>query len=160
MTASMRVWSMLALALAVMSPLATLAGATTLAELAGAIDRAATEPDGDRVVVGHISRTLAVSVETLRTDRARTGLGWGDFLIAYRLSHEGDLPFEGIVADIRGGKVWPEIVGTYMDLATLVAEVERSKAMIEQRSEDKGPAVSRGPGQRTSGGGGRGGRRH
>src|SRR5438034_3850135 len=98
--------------------------AATLAELAAAIDRAATEPDGDRVVVGHISRTLAVSAETLRADRARTGLGWGDFLIAYRLSHEADLPFEEIVADVRGGKAWPAIVGDHMDLATLVAEVD------------------------------------
>ena len=132
--------------------------APALPELAAAIDRAATEPDGDRVVVGHISRTLAVSAETLRTDRARTGLGWGDLLIAYRLSHEGDLPFEEIVADVRGGKAWPAIVGDHMDLATLVAEVDRSREMIERRSEDKGPAVGRAP-ARSGGGTGRGGRR-
>jgi len=149
----------LALALAAIVAIALRTEAATLAELAAAIDRVTTEPDGDRVVVGHISRTLATSAETLRAERARTGLGWGDFLIAYRLSREGDLPFEEIVADVRSGKAWPQIVDGNMDLATLVAEVERSKEMIEQRSEDKGPAITRAPGQKTGGGSGRGGRR-
>ena len=38
----------------------------TLEELAAAIERVRTGPDGERVVVGHISRKLAVSVEVLR----------------------------------------------------------------------------------------------
>jgi len=154
-----RVWTLLALALAVTVPTAMPAEAATLAELAAAIDHVATEPDGDRVVVGHISRTLATSAETLRADRARARLGWGDFLIAYRLSHEGELSFDAIVADVHGGKAWPDIVGDHMDFATLVAEIERSKDMMEQRSEDKGPALNRAPGQKTGGGAGRGGRR-
>jgi hypothetical protein len=33
-------------------------------------------------VAGHVSRKLAVSVEVLRAQRARTGLDWGDLLIA------------------------------------------------------------------------------
>jgi hypothetical protein len=103
----------LALALAAMAAVAMRAEAATLAELAAAIDRVATEPDGDRVVVGHISQTLATSAETLRADRA-----------------------------------------------TLTAEVERSKEMIEQRSEDKGPPSGRPAARQTGGGGsGRGGRR-
>jgi hypothetical protein len=150
----------LALALAAMAAVAMRAEAATLAELAAAIDRVATEPEGDRVVVGHISRTLATSAETLRADRARTGLGWGDLLIAYRLSREAELPFEGIVADVRSGKDWPQIVDGHMELATLTAEVERSKEMIEQRSEDKGPPSGRPAARQTGGGGsGRGGRR-
>ena len=148
----------IALALALATASAHGAAAPTLAELAATIDRLATKADGDRVVVGHISRTPVTSAETLRADRARTGLGWGDFLIAYRLSHEGDVPFDDVVANVRGGKPWPEIVDGHMDLATLTAEVERSKEMIEQRREDKGPALKGAPGQRSSGsGGGRGG---
>jgi hypothetical protein len=49
----------------------------TLEELAAAIDRVRTVPDGERVVVGHISRKLGLSVEVLRTQRARTGLDNG-----------------------------------------------------------------------------------
>jgi len=54
----------------------------TLEELAAAIERVRTGPDGERVVVGHISRKLAVSVEALRAQHAQTGLGWGELLIA------------------------------------------------------------------------------
>src|SRR6266481_2339129 len=54
----------------------------TLEELAAAIERARTGPDGERVVVGHISRKLAVSAEALRAQHAQTGLGWGELLIA------------------------------------------------------------------------------
>src|SRR5204862_469539 len=59
-----------------------------LAERAAAIEAAAEEPDGERVVLGHLSRTLGMSAEALRAQRAQTGLGWGDLLIANRLSLE------------------------------------------------------------------------
>ena len=151
------------LALALVLAIARVAGADgppTLEELAAAIDRASKESDGDRVVVGHISRTLGLSVETLRTERTRTGLGWGDLLITYRLSREAGSPFDEVVADLRRGQSWKEIVGERMDLATLVGEVQRSKEMIEARSEDKGPGTTKGPARTTPGGGtGRGSRR-
>src|SRR5690349_717536 len=60
----------------------------TLAQCAAAIDTAAAEPDGERVVLGHLSRKLRVSAETLRSQRMQTGLGWGELLIANRLSAE------------------------------------------------------------------------
>ncbi len=41
----------------------------TLEELAAAIEGVRTGPDGERVVVGHISRKVAVSVEALRAQR-------------------------------------------------------------------------------------------
>ncbi|HWO91051.1 MAG TPA: hypothetical protein VNP53_03700, partial [Methylomirabilota bacterium] len=50
----------------------------TLEELATAIEGVRTGPDGERIVVGHISRKLAVSVEALRAQRAQTRLGWGE----------------------------------------------------------------------------------
>src|SRR5205814_1251801 len=49
----------------------------TLAERAAAIEAAAEEPDGERVVLGHLSRKLGMSAEALRAQRAQTGLGWG-----------------------------------------------------------------------------------
>src|SRR5437773_7796683 len=54
----------------------------TFEELVAAIEKVRTGPDGERIVAGHISRKLAMSVEVLRTQRARTGLDWGDLLIA------------------------------------------------------------------------------
>ena len=103
-----------------------------------------------------------MSAETLRTERARIGLGWGDLLIAHRLSREAGPPLDEIVAEVSRGKSWQEIVGDRMDLATLVAEVQRSKEIIEARGEDKGPrttGTSKGSGRQSPGGGGRGSRR-
>jgi len=103
-----------------------------------------------------------MSAETLRTEHSRIGLGWGDLLIAHRLSREAGPPLDEIVAEVRRGKSWKEIVGDRMDLATLVAEVQRSKEIIEARGEDKGPrttGTSKGSGRQSPGGGGRGSRR-
>ena len=137
-------------------------GTPTLEEIAAAIDQVAQEPDGDRVVVGHISRTLAMSAETLRTERARIGLGWGDLLIAHRLSREPGPLLDEVVAELKRGKSWKEIVGDRMDLAILVAEIQRSQEIIEARGEDKGPratGTSKSPARQAPGGGGRGSRR-
>jgi putative ubiquitin-RnfH superfamily antitoxin RatB of RatAB toxin-antitoxin module len=49
-------------------------GAALVGVLAAAIERAAAQPDGDRVVVGHISRTLGIPVEVLRRQRAQAAI--------------------------------------------------------------------------------------
>ena len=76
----------------------------SLEERAAAIERVSKEPDGDRVVVGHISRKLGIPVETLRTQRTQTGFGWGELLIANRLSSAKGLTFDQVVAEFRSGK--------------------------------------------------------
>src|SRR5207245_8914013 len=60
--------------------------ADVLSESVAAIERASTEPDGTRVVVGHISRKLGVSVQTSRQARACTGLGRAHPPLAHPLS--------------------------------------------------------------------------
>ncbi len=47
---------------------------------------AAPAPEGDRVVLQRMSQELGVPAATLRAQRERTGLGWGDLLIAHRLA--------------------------------------------------------------------------
>src|SRR3989449_11711976 len=78
----------------------------TLEELATAIEGVRTGPDGERIVVGHISRKLAVSVEALRAQRAQTRLGWGELLIANLLSKATKLSVDEVVAEFRSGKGW------------------------------------------------------
>lgn len=112
----------------------------TLEERAAAIERASTAPDGDRVVVGHISRTLSIPVEKLRTQRAQTGLGWGDLLIANRLSRETGLSLDQVVAEFQSGSRWEDIAHHHnVDVQRLDKDLDRSKELIEQRAEDRAP---------------------
>ena len=121
-------------------------GADTLSERAAAIERASTEPDGARVVVGHISRKLAVPVEKLRAERQQTGLGWGDLLIghliAHRLAKTAGLTLEQLAGELRGGKTWDEIALAHkVDPAPLIVEVEHSQEATARRAEDKPPTA-------------------
>src|SRR5262249_18293443 len=119
----------------------------TLADRAAAIERTAEEPDGERVVLGHLSRKLNMSAETLRAQRAQTGLGWGDVFIANRLALETQTPFETLVAEMRGGQDWESIARAHgADLTRLESDMRASEEAMEQRSEDKSPHATTAPG--------------
>lgn len=110
----------------------------SLEERAAAIERASMAPDGNRVVLGHISRTLGIPVETLRAQREQTGLGWGALLIAHRLSRETRLPFSGVVTEFQSGKGWAQVATDHnVDLGWLIDDVRQSQEVIEQRAEDQ-----------------------
>lgn len=113
------------------------ADAPSLEERAAAIERASMGPDGSRVVLGHISRKLGIPVETLRAQREQTGLGWGELLIAHRLSRETRLPFSEVVTELQSGKGWAQVATQHnVDLGRLIADVRPSQEVIEQRAED------------------------
>jgi len=116
----------------------------TLEELAAAIERVRTGPDGERVVVGHISRKLAVSVETLRAQHAQTGLGWGELLIAnLLLSKTTKLTVDQVTAELRSGKGWADIAHHHnVGLDQLIKDVQQSRQAMEQRVEDRAPPRS------------------
>ena len=121
--------------------------AVSLAERAAEIDRASTAPDGFRVVVGHMSLELSIDVDTLRAQRAKTGLGWGDLLIAHHLAHQNDLTFEQVVAEFRTGKTWEDVVrGHDGDLVRLTTRIEQAEDAIDRRADDRAPPTI---GQRT-----------
>src|SRR2546428_11928879 len=81
----------------------------TLEELAAAIERVRTGPDGERVVDGHISRKLAVSVEVLRAQHAQTRLGWRELLIADPRAPATRRNVDQVTAEFRRGKGWARI---------------------------------------------------
>jgi hypothetical protein len=133
----------------------------TLAECAAAIEATANEPDGERVVLGHLSRTLAMAADVLRAQRAQTGLGWGDLFIANWLALETHTPIETLVAESRAGATWEDLAQQHgADVERLAKAVRTSEDAMEQRSDDKYPhASTAGPSGRGRGGGG-GGRGH
>jgi len=116
------------------------AQAPTLADRAAAIDRVVTQPQGYRVVVGHISRELVIVVDTLRAQQAQTGLSWGEILVAHRVSREAKVSFDQIAAEYRTGRSWEELARDHkVDLQKITAAIQRSQSVVEQRAEDKAP---------------------
>jgi hypothetical protein len=131
----------------------------TLAERAAAIESVAEAPDGERVVLGHLSRKLGMTADVLRAQRTRTGLGWGDIFIANRLAAETHEPLDDLVAELRGGKAWEDIARARgADLARLSADVRTTEDVVEQHAEDKAPHANSatGKGGRAPGGAARG----
>jgi hypothetical protein len=117
----------------------------TLEELAASIDRVRAGPDGERIVAGHISRKLAVSVDVLRAQRARTGLDWGDLLVANLLcqTKTKEPTVDHVAAEFKGGARWADIARHHnVNLDQLRTEVQQSQQAMEQRSEDRGPPRS------------------
>jgi hypothetical protein len=134
----LRLWIALAFTFAV--TMIAGAQAPTLADRAAAIDRVVTQPEGYRVVVGHISRELVIVVDTLRAQKAQTGLSWGEILVAHRVSREAKVSFDQIAAEYRTGKSWEDLVRDHKaDLQKITAAIQRSQSVVEQRAEDKAP---------------------
>jgi hypothetical protein len=122
--------------------MAVIAGAQapTLADRAAAIDRVVTQPEGYRVVVGHISRELGIVVDTLRAQHAQTGLSWGEILVAHRVSREAKVSFDQIAAEYRTGRSWEDLARDHkVDQQKITAAIQRSQSVVEQRAEDKAP---------------------
>ncbi len=132
--------AVVALTLALGAGPAWSANPPTLEERAAAIERVLTQPDGARVVIGHISRTLGIPSDILQREREQTGLGWGELLIANRLSKAKELPLDQAVAEFRSGKSWEQIARDHhVDLERLDTDVRRSQEVVEQREEDRAP---------------------
>ena len=117
----------------------------TLDERAAAIERVSTQPDGARVVIGHISRKLRTPSDTLKTQREQTGLNWGELLIANRLSKEKGLTFDQVVAEFQSGKSWEQIARDHhVDSERLDDDIQRSQEVVERREEDRPPPTTGG----------------
>jgi len=116
------------------------AQAPALGEYASGVDRALTAPDGERVVVGFISRHLQLPVETLRLQRLQTGLSLGNLLVANRVAQLGKVPVEQIVTEFKGGRNWDDIARAHdVSVDRLRDEMKYSQETVEQRLEDKAP---------------------
>jgi hypothetical protein len=143
----------IALVVVLMSTPAFAADPSPLDDAAAAIERASKAPDGIRVVVGHLSRELGIPAGTLREQRMRTGLGWGDILIAHRLATAAKLSFEQVINRFRDGKTWEEIARDQnVDVRTLLNAVRESQAAIAASADDKAPPSihMEGPGRASS----------
>jgi len=115
----------------------------TLEELAAGIEKVRSGPDGERIVVGHISRKLDMPVDALRVQRARTTLAWGDLLIANLLSKSAKLNVDSVAAELGSGMKWEDIARRHnVRLDELINDVRQSQESMELRVEDRAPPRS------------------
>ncbi|HYB43902.1 MAG TPA: hypothetical protein VEL75_19135 [Candidatus Methylomirabilis sp.] len=150
-------WVLIACSLGLGGGRAWGADPSTLEERATAIEHVSTEPDGTRVVLGHLSRKLHIPSDTLRAQRTQTGLNWGELLIAHRLGEAKGLAFDEAVVEFKGGKSWETIARDHgVDLSKLAGDVQRSQEIVEGREEDRSPNLETSPssGHGNQGGGG------
>jgi hypothetical protein len=118
----------------------------TLEERAVAIDHVMTEPDGARVVIGHVSRRLHVGSDTLKDQQTQTGLGWGELLVAHLIAKMAAIEFDQVVGEYRAGTDWEGIARAHrVNLEKLDADVAQSQEIVEQREEDRAPATTSSP---------------
>jgi hypothetical protein len=74
-----------------------------------------------------ISAATGVPVETLRTERASTGLGWGSLENAHLLANATGQSFDHIVALHQAGEGWGKIAhDNGLNLGRLVSDAHRS----------------------------------
>jgi hypothetical protein len=74
-----------------------------------------------------ISAETGVPVDTLQTERASTGLGWGSLENAHLLANATGQSFNGIVAQHQAGQGWGKIAhNNGLNLGTLVSNAHRS----------------------------------
>ncbi|MGB9475008.1 MAG: hypothetical protein WCE87_08060 [Candidatus Udaeobacter sp.] len=74
-----------------------------------------------------ISAATGVPVETLQSERASTGLGWGGIEKAHLLSNATGQSFDDIVALHRSGQGWGKIAhNNGLNLGSLVSNANRS----------------------------------
>ncbi len=88
---------------------------------------------GDDVVFAHISAETGVSVETLRKEKAETGLGFGGLFIATEISKSSGKSFSDVVAEFRAGKGWGEIAAeNNMKLGRMISGAGKLNTDIER----------------------------
>ena len=117
--------------------------ALTLEQRAVAIDRVLTQPDGSRVVIGHVSRALHIPTDTLQIQHTQSDLSWGELLIANLISKAAGLPFDQVAGEFRGGMQWEDVARRHrVSLEKLDADVAHAQYVVENRTEDKAPTTS------------------
>src|SRR5574341_1267800 len=122
-------------------------GSAMLDKHVRAINRTARTSEGQQVVVQRLSQELGIPAQTLQAQRQQTGLGWGEILIANRLSQKTGTSFDQIVSEFRSGKGWGAIAREHdLKLGKLVSEVSTTHRAIRTSIQASGRGASHGGG--------------
>jgi hypothetical protein len=94
---------------AVFSATGALVGAPTIKETIASINADASKPDGAAKAVKSISKSTGVPAATLESQKASTGLTYGDIFAAHALAKASGKTFNQIVSLKAKGQTWDKI---------------------------------------------------
>src|SRR5688572_31386767 len=83
--------------------------APTIKQTVANINADAAKPDGPAKVVQSISKTTGVPAATLESQKASTGLTYGDIFAAHSIAKASGKKFAEIVALKKKGQTWDQI---------------------------------------------------
>lgn len=76
------------------------------------INQEASTPEGEQVVIARLSQQLHASPDSLQSERARWGLGYGEVAMIHGFARDSKIPSittDDVVAMRRAGKSWEDI---------------------------------------------------
>jgi len=122
--------------------------AEKLEQQAARLDREAKHANGNPRVFESLSRQLGVPVETLKTQRQNTKLGYGDLFIANSLARDTGKTFDQVASEFKAGRGWAGVTkqrGTNLgkilhDMRRLTAEM---RGAHEEEMRERGQAQSK-----------------
>lgn len=130
--------------------------ARDLQAAAAAVNQEAREPDGRRHVTTALAALFDLSADTIETERAATGLGFGEIAIAHAIAEAtgGARTFQQIVAMKESGLGWGQVVHALSNegliaeerLGEVARRVRRTGAVAGALREAAAPAGGRGRG--------------
>lgn len=94
------------LAAVLLLPVAASAADDRLDGLVAAINQAGAVPAKEAATVGAIARTVGLSTDALRAERARAELPWGDLFVSHRIAVRSGHPIEKVFAARWTGASW------------------------------------------------------
>ncbi len=90
------------------------------------------------IVFNSLSQQLNIPVDTLRSQKTSTKLGFGELLIANSIANASGKSFDEIAAAFQSGRGWGEIARDYnLSLGKLVSDLKRANKRIQEARTEK-----------------------
>jgi hypothetical protein len=122
--------------------------AKKLEEQAARLDREAKHANGNPRVLESLSKQLGVPVETLRAQRQKTQLGFGNLFIANALAKDAGKSFDQMASEFKSARGW-SVVAKQRDinLGKILHDMRRLTAEMrgahEEEMRERGEAPSK-----------------
>jgi hypothetical protein len=93
----------------------------------------------NQMVAQKLAKMLGTLPNVLEDEYNTTKLGWGELVIATRLSQSTGIAFDEIVKEAKSGKTWDAVAQAHSaDVARILADAKQTRAAIETAEAPRG----------------------